>query len=270
MDWGAASQAARDAAYNNTAACPDGPAYVAALREESLAMRAAHPAHLNLAYGSTQREAWDLFPGPAGAPTLVFIHGGYWQRNDREGAAAVMKGALATGWSAALPGYTLGPDATLTTIVGQIDAALTWLAAHGPSHGVGGPIVVSGWSAGGHLAAMALAHPAVHAALPISGVFELGPIRDTYLDEKLHLTDAEVAALSPQRLAMPEKPMSIAYGSAELPALVANSRDLHERRAAAHRAGVLAPVASADHFTVIDALRAPGGALLGLARALLG
>ena len=270
MDWGTLSQAERDTAYNNTAACPDGPAYVAALREESLAMRAAHPAHLDLAFGPTQREAWDLFPNAeAGAPILVFIHGGYWQRNDREGAAAVMKGALATGWSAALPGYTLGPDATLTTIVRQIDAALTWLAANGPAHGLGGPIVVAGWSAGGHLAAMALAHPAVHAALPISGLFELGPIRDTYLDEKLHLTDAEVATLSPQRLPMPDKPMSVAYGSAELPALVANSRNLHERRAAAHLAGVLVPVAGADHFTVIDALRAPGGSLLAVARALL-
>lgn len=269
IDWGTLSQADRDAAFNNTAACPDGPAYVAALREESLAMRAANPAHLDLAYGRTQREAWDLFPGAAGSPTLVFIHGGYWQRNDREGAAAVMKGALATGWSAALPGYTLGPDATLTTIVAQIDAALTWLAANGPAHGVGGPIVVTGWSAGGHLAAMALAHPAVHAALPISGLFELGPIRDTYLDEKLHLTDVEVATLSPQRLPMPDKPMAIAYGSAELPALVANSRDLHERRAAAHRAGVLAPVAGGDHFTVLEALRAPAGALLAVARGLI-
>ena len=269
IDWGTLSQADRDAAFNNTAACPDGPAYVAALREESLAMRAANTAHLDLAYGPTQREAWDLFPGAAGSPTLVFIHGGYWQRNDREGAAAVMKGALATGWSAALPGYTLGPDATLTTIVAQIDAALTWLAANGPAHGVGGPIVVTGWSAGGHLAAMALAHPAVHAALPISGLFELGPIRDTYLDEKLHLTDVEVATLSPQRLPMPDKPMAIAYGSAELPALVANSRDLHERRAAAHRAGVLAPVAGTDHFTVLEALRAPAGALLAVARGLI-
>ena len=269
MNWGTLGQAERDAAYNNQVACPGGAAYVAALREVSLAMRAAHPAHLDLQYGPTQREAWDLFPGPAGAPTLVFIHGGYWQRNDREGAAAIMQGALATGWSAALPGYTLAPDATLTQIVGQIDTALSWLGTHGAAHGVGGPIVVAGWSAGGHLAALMLQHPAVHAALPISGLFELGPLRDTYLNDKLHLTDEEMAALSPQRLAMPEKPMTIAYGSAELPALVANSRDLHARRAAAHRVGALLPVAGADHFTIIDAIRRPDGPILAMARLLL-
>ena len=268
-DWGRMSRAERDAAYNNTAACPGGPATMEALRAASAAFRAAHPEHLNLAYGATQREAWDLFPGAPGSDCLVFIHGGYWQRNDREGAAALMEGALASGWSAALPGYTLAPEASLAAIVGQIHAALDWLARHGAAHGITGRIVVAGWSAGGHLAAMALSHPAVAAALPISGVFELGPLRDTYLNEKLSLTDEEIATLSPLRLPAPDKPMSVAYGSAELPALVADSRALHALRATQHRPGALLPVPGADHFTVLDALRRPDGALLGLARALL-
>ncbi len=267
--WGHLSRAARDAAYNNTAACPDGPGYVEALRAESLAMRAAHPAHLDQPFGPTQREAWDLFPGPPGSDCLVFIHGGYWQRNDREGAASVLAGALADGWSAALPGYTLAPDATLTQIVAQMNAALDWLAQHGPAHGITGRIVVSGWSAGGHLAAMVLAHPAVGAALAVSGVFELGPLRDTYLNEKLRLSDAEAEALSPLRLAPVAKPMAIAYGSAELDALVQDSRRLHAHRAVQHCPGMLIPVVNADHFTVIDALRAPGSLLLRAARELL-
>ncbi len=267
--WGLRSRAERDAAYNNTAACPGGPAYVEALRTESLAFRTQHPAHLDLAYGSSQREAWDLFPGPPGSDCLVFIHGGYWQRNDREGAAAVMAGAVASGWSAALPGYTLAPDATLAQIVAQMTASLDWLAAEGPAHGITGRIVVSGWSAGGHLAAMMLSHPAVSAALPISGVFELGPLRDTYLNEKLRLTDAEVAALSPLRLPPVDKPMTIAYGTVELDALVQDSRRLHAHRAASHCPGVLMPVPHADHFTIIDALRHPGSPLLTVAKSLL-
>jgi len=268
-DWGRMSRAERDTAYNNTAACPDGPAYIEALRTASAAFRAAHPDHLDLAYGASPREAWDLFPAAPGSDCLVFIHGGYWQRNDREGAAALMEGAYASGWSAALPGYTLAPDASLAAIVGQIHAAFDWLAQHGRSHGITGRIVVAGWSAGGHLAAMALAHSAVSAALPISGVFELGPLRDTYLNEKLSLTDDEVAALSPLRLPAPDKPMGIAYGSAELPALVGDSRALHALRAGQHRPGALLPVPHADHFTVLDALRRPDGTLLNLARALL-
>jgi len=143
-----------------------------------------------------------------------------------------------TGWlpgphSQALPGYTLAPDATLTGIVARMGAALDWLARHGPAHGVTGRIVVSGWSAGGNLAATMLGHPATAASLAISGVFELGPIRDTYLNQKLRLTDAEIEALSPLRLPPPDKPMALAYGSAELPALAGDSRRLHAPRVAA-------------------------------------
>ena len=268
-EWGGLSRAERDAAYNNTAACPGGPDYVAALRTESLAFRAAHPAHLDQSFGPTQREAWDLFPGPPGSDCLVFIHGGYWQRNDREGAAAVMAGAVASGWSAALPGYTLAPDATLTEIVAQMTAALDWLGQHGKAHGITGRIVVSGWSAGGHLAAMMLPHKAVSAALAISGVFELGPLRDTYLNEKLRLTDLEVETLSPLRRPPVPKPMAIAYGTAELDALVLDSRRLHAHRASAHCPGALMPMAGSDHFTIIDALKAPGSSLLRLAEELL-
>ena len=89
----------------------------------------------------------------------MFIHGGYWQRNSKDQFANLIAGPYAHGWAAALPGYTLAPDASLTEIVAEINAALDWLAAHGPAHGIAGPVVLSGWSAGGHLTAMCLAHP---------------------------------------------------------------------------------------------------------------
>ena len=95
----------------------------------------------------------------------------------------------------------------------------------------------------------------------ISGLFELGPIKDTYLNEKLQLTDDEAAVLSPLRLPMVEKPLAIAYGTAELPALIADSRTFHERRAAAHLPGALIPVPNADHFTIVHELRDATGIL---------
>jgi hypothetical protein len=130
--------------------------------------------------------------------------------------------------------------------------------------------VVSGWSAGGHLTAMALSHRCVAAGLAISGVFELAPIRETYLNEKLCLTDDEVATLSPLRLPVVQKPLAIAYGTNELPALVTDSRDLHGRRSAAGAPGPLLPIAGADHFSILEELRRPDGALVAAARALLG
>jgi acetyl esterase/lipase len=257
------SRADRDAAYNNSAAVPGSAAWGDARNAASAAVRAAgDAAKLDLPYGAGERECWDLFPAadPA-APCLVFIHGGYWQRNGREGFSVIADGVRAHGWAAALPSHTLAPEATLTEIVAEIGRALDWLAAHGPAHGIGGRLILSGWSAGGHLTALWLGHPAVAAGLAISGVFELGPLRDTYLNEKLRLRDEEIAALSPLRLPAVDKPLAIAYGTAELPALVANSRDFHAHRAASHAPGPLLPVAGADHFSVLDALRDPYGML---------
>ncbi len=262
MNWGILGRAERDASYNNSKAVPDSPALNEARERRSAAFRAAHPDTLDLPYGPRPRNRWDLFPArdPA-APCLVFIHGGYWQSRTREEFASLIEGPYALGWSCALPGYTLAPDASLTEIVGEIHAALDWLAANGPAHGIAGPVVLSGWSAGGHLTAMALGHPLVRAGLAISGLFEMGPIRDTYLNEKLRLTDDELATLSPLRLPVLPKPLAVAYGTAELPPLVADSRNLHARRAAAHAPGPLLAVPGANHFTVVLELQSPTGAL---------
>jgi arylformamidase len=260
--WGQLSQAERDAAYDNIAAVADSSVLNAVREVASSAFRAANGMHLDLRYGRRERNTWDLFPQPdPDAPCIVFIHGGYWQRNAKEQFANLIAGPHARGWAAALPGYTLAPDASLTEIVAEINAALDWLAAHGPAHGINGPVVLSGWSAGGHLTAMCLGHPLVKAGLAISGVFELGPLRDTTLNEKLRLTELEIVSLSPIRLPPVAKPLAFAYGTAELPPLMSDSRDLHALRSAAHLPGALIPVPGANHFTITNELRDHDGIL---------
>jgi arylformamidase len=260
--WGMLTRPERDAAYNNLGAVADSPVLNAARDVASSVFRSTNGLHLDLRYGKRERNLWDLYPvADPDAPCLVFIHGGYWQRNAKEQFASLIGGPHSRGWSAALPGYTLAPDASLTEIAAEIRGALDWLGAHGPSHGINGPIVLSGWSAGGHLTAMCLDHPLVRAGLSISGIFELGPIRDTDLNEKLRLSDEEVATLSPLRLPPVNKPLMIAYGTRELPPLVADSRDLHAKRAAAHIPGPLVPVTGANHFTIMHELRDSNGLL---------
>jgi arylformamidase len=256
------SQAERDAAYNNSAHVADSAILNAAREVASAAFRVTHADHLDLRYGKRERNTWDLFPqSDPDAPCIVFIHGGYWQRNSKDQFANLIAGPYARGWSAALPGYTLTPDASLTDIVAEIHAALDWLGVHGPVHGINGPVVLSGWSAGGHLTAMCLDHPLVKAGLSLSGIFDLGPVRDTYLNEKLRLTEAEVATLSPMRLPPVNKPLALAFGTAELPPLISDSQDLHALRVAAHMPGTLIPVAHANHFTIVHELRDPQGIL---------
>jgi len=253
--WDSMTQAERDAAYNNTAAVAEVARLHAARAAASERVRAAAPSGLDLRYGPRARNLVDVFPaGDPAAPCLVFLHGGYWQMNSKESFACLGQGVRAYGWAAAFPGYTLAPDAPLTEIVAEVDAVLDWLICAGPDHGVAGPLVVAGWSAGGQLAALALRHPCVTAGLSVSGIHELAPLRDTYLNARLRLSDSHIADLSPLRLPVVQKPFAIAYGAAELPALILNSVSFHAYRAAAGAPGPLLVAEGCNHFTILSGL----------------
>lgn len=270
LAWATLSQADRNACYDNNAAVPDSPGLIAARNAASAKLRGERASALDVPYAEGERTKFDLYPaGPYGAPCFVFLHGGYWQRNSREVFANLVEGLSAHGWSVAIPGYTLAPEAGLTRISREVHLALDWLAANGRDHGIAGPLVVGGWSAGGQLTAMALDHPRVVAGLAISGVYDLAPLRDTGLNDALRLTDDDVASQSPLRLPVVRKPLALAYGTKEVPALVLDSRRFHARRAAAHAPGPLVPIAGADHFSILDHLQHPDGELVRLARSLV-
>ena len=122
MNWGSLTRAERDAAYNNPLAVPEAASMIPAWIAESGAFRTERPAHLDIPYGARERNKWDLYPAAdPKAPCIVFIHGGYWQRFGRESFTNLIAGPHAMGWSAALPGYTLCPDVTLTDIVAEFN-----------------------------------------------------------------------------------------------------------------------------------------------------
>lgn len=260
--WAFLTQEERDRAYNNAAAVSTSSALVQARDQASAAYRSTHNRTVDISYGPGHRQAWDIYPGTdPSAPCLVFFHGGYWQMNGRENFACLAEGLAPHGCSVAIPGYTLAPEANLEQIVVENRSALDWLQDHIAQYKLVGKVIVSGWSAGAQLAALALAHPLVSAGLAIAGVYELAPLRDTYLNHKLSLTDHQIETLSPARLPAVNKPLAIAYGSAELPVLIEEARNFHQIRAAAHAPGPLLPVPNANHYTILDELRNPEGIL---------
>jgi arylformamidase len=264
-DWETMSLEERNLAFNNVAQVT--PEFARKKTEEWTAatakLRAQHSQHLNLAYGPGERNKWDIYPASdSKAPCLVHIHGGYWQRGSKETFGCLIEGAMARGWSAALPGYTLAPQASLTQITNELRTAFDWLAAKGEEHGIAGPVIISGWSAGGHLTAFMLDHPKVTAGLAISGVFELAPLRDSpHVNDNVKLTEVEIKTLSPMRLPGVNKPLAVTYGSSELPAMIDSSRDFHAYRAKSHLPGPLIPVVRTNHFTILEELRRPNGIL---------
>jgi arylformamidase len=105
----------------------DSEQYLADWRRGSEALRARMPDHLDLAYGDAVRTRLDFFvANRTGAATLLFCDGGYAQRDAEEGFSFVAEGPPAYGFHVAVAGYTLAPEATMDSIVGEARSALHW------------------------------------------------------------------------------------------------------------------------------------------------
>ncbi len=257
-------RAVLDAAYNNGAAVAESARFIADWEQRSAALRAAMPRHLDLRYGTRERNRIDFFAAAERrAPTLLFIHGGYWQSRAKEIFGIVAEGPLAIGMNVALMGYTLAPEARLDEIVAECRTALAWLASRLESLG-GDParLYVSGWSAGGHLTAMLMDEPAVKGALAISGIYDLEPIRLCYLNDKLRLDDAEARRNSPL-LHLPARAahLIITVGGDELPELRRQSESYYAAWRDAGLNGEFVALPGRNHFTALEELSRPDGVL---------
>ncbi|MCG6207175.1 alpha/beta hydrolase [Rhodopseudomonas sp. HC1] len=252
---------ALDEAYNNSAAVVDSPQWLECWRERSAARRGGAGACLDVAYGLRERTSLDYFSaGVPGAPLFVFLHGGYWQRNAKEMFSFVAQGPNARGIDVAVVGYTLAPAARLFEIVDEVDKAIEFLAVNAVQFGFDPTrLVVGGWSAGGHLAAMAATRSPVSGALCISGIFDLEPIALSYLDEALRLDEREIELLSPiRRTHLAAAPQSLVVGGGELPELRRQSAlyaDVSRRAGLRIRQLTLQ---GHHHFSILDELSAEG------------
>ena len=262
--YGSMDRQALDAAYNNSAAVADSDRYLADWLRRSEALRARMPDHLDLVYGNAPRTRLDFFATDrTRAPTLLFFHGGYWQRNAKEGFSFVAQGALAHGFNVAVAGYTLAPEARMDSIVREARTAMRWLHQNLATLG-GDPtrLYVSGWSAGGHLTAMVMDKAAVAGGLAVSGLFDLEPIRLCYLNDKLGL-DAEEARRNSPLLNPPARAakLIIAYGSDELPELKRQSNEFAAAWSGRGLPGQIIEVAGCHHYAVLEQLAQPDGLL---------
>ena len=261
-------RATLDAAYNNTAAVGQAKrdAYVADWTQRSQAIRRAPDARLDLRYGGGPRHRLDVFPcGTPAAPTLLYIHDGYWQMNDKEPYAFLGEGVRQAGFNLGLIEYTLAPAARLDQIVGEVRSAVAWVIEHAKElNGDPGRVFVSGHSAGGHLTAMAMDDPRVAGGVAISGLYELEPIRLNYLNDKLGLDVAEAERNSPIRhLPAVASPLVVTVGLGELPELVRQSEEYAKAWTARGHRGRYLPVPAHDHFSILEELARPNGVILG-------
>jgi hypothetical protein len=105
--------------------------------------------------------------------------------------------------------------------------------------------------------------------LGISGIYDLEPIRHSYLNVKLGLDEAMSRRNSPvMQTGGAAKPLSLVVGSAELPLLRKQTADFASHRARHGLPVTYEEMAGADHFTIMNKLSSPHGRITTLIRQL--
>ncbi len=259
-----------DRQYNPSLAVSDPHAELRRYVEHSDQARRSISGALDVRYGPTVDEHLDIFPAAApGPPVFLFIHGGYWRSLSSKDFTCVARGPHSLGLTTVVINYALCPWVSVDEIVRQCRAAIAWVVRHIKEFG-GDParIAIGGHSAGAHLCAMCLATnweeryrlPAepVVAALLASGLYDLAPLRYTYLQPQIQLSEGSVARNSPLHRVRPcAADAFITWGERESEEFRRQSEAFHAVWRAVGNKACLAPVPDADHFSVIHGLERP-------------
>jgi arylformamidase len=171
--------------------------------------------------------------------------------------------------------YDLCPEVGIARIVEECREAVSWLRREGPRFGLATePLVVSGHSAGGHLAAMLVATDwharglpadAIAGAVVISGVFDLEPLVEVSFNVDLKLDAGRAYLVSPIHLQpRAATPVAIVAGADETSEFIRQSWLLWERWPECHPPGWRGPlfVPGRHHFDVLCALGDPASDLV--------
>lgn len=224
----------------------------------------AHLTPVTHAYGDLPCERVDLFPALPGAPAHIFLHGGYWQELTKDDSSFPAPGFARAGITFVAVDYGLAPQFRLDEIVAQVRRAIAWVwSNHAMLEIDPGRIVVSGSSAGAQLAAMAALTDWRAMGLParvlsglvlLSGIYELEPLIETYINDPVGMDRAVALRNSPlQHLETSHvaTPTIVAWGEHETDAFKLESRRFADKWSAAGNPVARLEVPGRNHFDIV-------------------
>ncbi len=249
-----------DAEYDNRARVPEHLDIIAGWQRDAAQYREIATVTTQ-EYGAAARNKFDLFrsadSSAAQKPIIVFIHGGYWRSMDKDLFSHMAKGLNEAGYDVAMPGYTLCPDNTIAGICTEIETFCQYL-----NKAEGRPQLITGHSAGGHLAAwlcqkdtIARTGAYIIAGFGISGVYDLRPMLQTSINDDLRLDKTSAEASNPF-LEEPQKDIMFDawVGGDESNEFIRQSEMFAASWHTQGASTTFIEIAGANHFTAIDPL----------------
>jgi len=260
-----------DDAYANGAYIEGAADYPAKWAQAALEFRqmmaARQQADIDIAYGDSERQTLDLFrPEDQPRGLVIFIHGGYWRAFDKSCWSHLANGAIQRGWAVALPSYDLAPTVSISEITRQMGAAIGKAASM-----IGGPVRLTGHSAGGHLVTRMICKDSplasnlrtrIDRVVSISGLHDLRPLLKTKMNDDFRMDEAEAVAES-AALNQPIDNVELTcwVGADERPEFVRQSALLANIWTGFGLKTSVQQAAGHHHFNVIDGLADPQSAL---------
>lgn len=276
-----------DAQYNLRAGRPDYeetviPGWVA----RSQTARETLACTLDVRYGEGDKQKLDVFRcGVAAAPTLIWIHGGYWQRGDKSVYSFLATPFVQNGVNVVVVGYDLCPTVSMTRISEELREAVSYIWQEAPALGINRDrITVMGHSAGGHLTQMMMATdwPArdpqfpvelIKSGIPVSPLSYLEPVRLTLaLNANLKMDPTEADAESPMTNHPPvtDAPQLVIVGGAETAEFHRQAQMYVDKFATPARTVDMYVVPGVDHFDELNVLADPASPFFAKTCAMLG
>ncbi len=280
------SRAELDAQYDLRAGRPDYdvtviPDWIA----RSEAARAELGGQLDVRYGDGPKQLLDVFTcGKPDAPTLFYIHGGYWQRGDKSVYSFLASPFVAAGVNVVVVGYDLCPSVSITRISAEMREAIAFVWRNANDLGLSTDhFTVMGHSAGGHLTQMMMATdwPAyghdlpsdlIKSGIPVSPLSYLEPVRLTVLNDGLHMDPEEAHAQSPmtQHPPLTDAPQMVVVGAAETDEFHRQAQMYVDAFATQDRMITTYVVPDVDHFDELNVLADPDSPFFQKTCAMLG
>lgn len=272
-----------DAQYNQLSIVGDNSGYKQRKIAESARVRAKLKGTLDLAYGPSRHELLDMFvSGRAGAPTLVFLHGGAWKGGNKDEVSFMAEPYVEAGANVAVVNFALVPDVRLDEQVRQAAASIAWAYRNAATFG-GNPerVFAMGHSSGGHLTGMmivtdwardfGLPPDALKGGAPFSGMFDLEPVQLSWRNTYLKMNKEEALQLSSiRRISNRPMPLVIGYGTGELDEFKRQSREFAKAWRAKGHPCTEFELPGLNHFEVQQQMANPSGPIVKAVCAMMG